>query len=275
LVNFEITAFRRKLIQFFTAILYNVWLPGFVNGKIYNGPLKGVCVPGLNCYSCPGALGSCPIGSLQDGLSFLRFRIPFYVIGTLTLFGIVFGRVVCGFLCPFGLIQEILYKIPSPKIKKSKYTRALSYLKYVILAVFVILLPIFLRRMSSAFCIYLCPVGILEGTFFLLPTNPYLAELLGSYFVIKLSILIIVILASIIHIRPFCRYICPLGAIYALFAKWSFLGVKIDTDKCNNCNKCIRICSFDIKKVGDSECIQCCECVKQCPKEAISFGIKY
>ena len=129
---------RRKLIQLICAVLYNCNVTGFAKGKIYQGDIKGVCVPGLNCYSCPGAIASCPLGSFQSALVSSKYKFPYYILGLLLLFGVVLGRVICGFLCPFGLIQELLYKIPTPKLKKSRWTRGLSYVKYVILVVFVV-----------------------------------------------------------------------------------------------------------------------------------------
>jgi ferredoxin-type protein NapH len=111
---------KRTLIQILTAFLYNGNLPGFLNGRIWQGPSKSICVPGLNCYSCPGALGACPLGALQSSLSGVLLRFPFYVLGLMLLFGLLFGRTVCGWLCPFGFIQELLYKIPSPKFTKNK-----------------------------------------------------------------------------------------------------------------------------------------------------------
>ena len=57
----------------------NGYAKGFLEGKIYKGQIKYVCVPGLNCYSCPGALGSCPIGSLQAVLDSGKFRVSCYV----------------------------------------------------------------------------------------------------------------------------------------------------------------------------------------------------
>ena len=86
-----------------------------MQGRIWQGPSKQVCVPGLNCYSCPGALGACPIGSLQSFMSGAVLRFPFYVLGLMILFGLILGRRICGWLCPFGLVQELLYKIPTPK----------------------------------------------------------------------------------------------------------------------------------------------------------------
>ena len=97
------------------ALLTNGYLAGFLDGKIYQGPWKKLCVPGLNCYSCPGALGSCPIGALQAVLSSRNFQFAYYVVGFLLLIGALLGRFVCGFLCPFGWIQDLLHKIPFPR----------------------------------------------------------------------------------------------------------------------------------------------------------------
>ena len=97
------------------AALTNGYLIGFVKGKIFTGKTKQLCVPGLNCYSCPGALGSCPIGSLQATLGSRDYKFAFYVVGFLMIVGALVGRFVCGWLCPFGLIQDLLYKIPFVK----------------------------------------------------------------------------------------------------------------------------------------------------------------
>ena len=122
--------FRRKCIQLASALIYNANIKGFRDASIYQGKLKGMCVPGLNCYSCPGASFSCPLGTLQNALSSIKYRIPMYIFGIFILFGLLFGRIICGFLCPFGLLQELLHKIPLPKVKKGRVTRYLSWLKY-------------------------------------------------------------------------------------------------------------------------------------------------
>lgn len=132
---------RRRLIQLYAALLYNAHAKGFLKGEIYTGPLKNLCVPGLNCYSCPGAIGACPLGALQNALASSGSRGPWYVLGILMLLGLTFGRTICGWLCPMGLIQELLHKLPTPKLQKSRATRLLSCLKYVLLAVLVIILP--------------------------------------------------------------------------------------------------------------------------------------
>ena len=230
-------------------------------------------MPGLNCYSCPGAIASCPIGSLQKAYKGKWHRgtivdkIPFYVVGLVVLFAVIFGRVICGFLCPFGLLQEIIYKIKVPKIQKNELTRKLTNIKYIILVLFIIILPI-LTTMPS-FCKYICPVGTLEAGLFFVAVNEQMREIIGFLFMWKVIALIIILLASIFMYRFFCRFICPLGAFYSLFNKISLFGYKIDINKCTHCNACINNCLMDVKRVGDRECIECGECMKKCKEKAI------
>lgn len=268
-------SFRRRCIQLTAALLYNANLKGFGDASIYQGPLKGFCVPGLNCYSCPGAVAACPLGTLQNALSSVRYRAPMYILGILLLFGLFLGRVVCGFLCPFGLLQELLYKIPFPKIKKSRITRLFSYLKYIILAVFVIFIPLYLGIVKGmpvpAFCKYICPAGTLEGGLPLVFGNQELRALTGGLFSWKMVLLVLILLSMTVLYRSFCRFLCPLGAIYSLFSKISILGIKVDESKCTGCNACIRHCRLDVKRLGDGECIQCGECREVCRHGAI-FG---
>ena len=266
----------RRLIQLYSALLCNAHLRGFAEGKIYTGPLKAACVPGLNCYSCPGAVGACPLGALQNAIAASADRPAFYVIGALLLFGLLLGRVVCGFLCPFGLLQELLHKLPTKKLQKSPLTRKLSRVKYGILLVFVLAIPAWfaLRRIPlPGFCKYLCPAGTLEGAVLLLlhPANSSLRALAGGLFWWKLAVLVLVLTACVLLYRAFCRFLCPLGALYGLMARLALLGVKIDRDRCTDCGACLRICPTDIRTVGDSECVHCGACVSACGAKAISF----
>ena len=267
---------KRKLIQLYTALLFNANIKGFFNGRIYKGPVKNICTPGLNCYSCPGASGACPLGSLQNSLSSTEHGSAYYVVGIILLYGIIFGRLICGWLCPFGLIQELFHKIKTPKLKKSAFTRVLSALKYVLLVFFVILIPLayaFRDFPLPAFCKYICPAGTLEGALGLLSNEINSSELarLGPLFTWKFALLVSFIVGCIFIFRFFCRFFCPLGALYGLFNRFSLLGVKLDRSKCIDCGKCLTTCQMDIRHVGDHECISCGDCVSVCPTQAISF----
>lgn len=262
----------RRYTQLIAAVLYNCNIEGFAGGTIYKGASKGLCAPGLNCYSCPGATFACPLGSLQSGLLSSRYKIPYYVLGTVLLMGILFGRLICGFLCPFGLLQELINKIPTPKIKKGPVTEALSKLKYIILALFVVVIPLVLYQ--PGFCKYICPAGTLEGGIPLLLMNKALREMAGGIFTWKVLLLAVMIIACVFCYRAFCRFICPLGALYSFFNPVAFFGIKVDHSKCIGCNACVKACKMDVKKVCDAECIQCGECIEHCPVKAISFGYK-
>ena len=271
---------KRRLIQIYVALLYNANLKGYITGNISVSTTKYACVPGLNCYSCPGAVGACPLGALQNAFAQSETRAPYYVLGIIGLFGLIFARTICGFLCPVGLGQELLNMIPSLKIKKSRVTRALSYLKYVVLVILVIAVPLLYGMQGIAvpgFCKYICPAGTLGGGVGLM-LNPNnwsgsrdILNMLGSLFTWKFALLCAILVLCVVMYRPFCRFLCPLGAIYGFFNKIAFLGVKVDQIKCNDCGLCVSNCQMDVKRVGDHECINCGKCIKTCPMKAISW----
>ena len=273
----------RTLFQIIFTALTNGYLVGFAKGKIFQGSSKVVCVPGLNCYSCPGALGSCPIGSLQSALAGFDRSFPYYVVGLLMLFSVVLGRFVCGFLCPFGLVQDLLHKIKVPKMKMPKKLDAvLRYVKYGILIVFVIILPLSLvddfGMGSPAFCKWICPSGTLLGGIPLVATNEGLQDIIGILFNWKLSLLIILLICSTFIYRPFCKYLCPLGGIYGLFNRFSLYTMKVDEEKCIHCKKCEKACKMNVqvlKNINSAECIRCGECQHACPTQCISSGFDF
>lgn len=271
---------KRLITQIAFFLATNLNLTGFAKGTIYQGALKNACVPGLNCYSCPGALGSCPIGALQAVVGSAKYQISLYVMGLLALFGTVLGRFVCGWLCPFGLVQDLMHKIKLKKrVMPKKLDRALRYGKYIVLAVAVILLPMILVNefgmASPYFCQYICPSGTLLGGIPLLAANPALRATIGFLFSWKMGLLLLFLITAIFLYRPLCKYVCPLGAVYALFNKFSFYRMHIDKDKCTNCRKCERACPMQVpvtENPNHGECIRCGVCKKACPEGAICSG---
>ena len=279
--NFGIGFFRNHRMGFqgLAAFLTNPFVQNFPLGKIYSGEGKRFCSPGLNCYSCPGAAGSCPIGAFQAVVGSLRYDFSYYIFGTMALFGVLVGRLICGFLCPFGLVQEILHKIPSKKFSTEKLW-PLKLVKYFMLFFVVFLMGVFLtdqfKLAPPYFCKYVCPQGILEGGIPLSIFNEGIRNTLGKLFLLKGSFLVLVVILSIFTFRPFCKWICPLGAFYAFFNKISFFQYKVDQDACIHCGKCRKACGMEVdmsKNQTALECIRCGECVKVCPTDAISTSL--
>lgn len=276
--NKKTSEWPRHRFQALWDLLTNSYLIGFVQGKIYKGRLKNLCVPGLNCYSCPGAVGSCPIGSLQAVIGNWNFKFAFYVAGFLVFVGALIGRFVCGWLCPFGLVQDLLHKIPFPKkIKTFRGDKLLRKLKYVILAVFVILMPLYLVDImdqgSPYFCKLICPAGTLEGGIPLVLLNKSMRRAIGWLYVWKNVLLAVTVLLSILIYRPFCKYICPLGAIYSVFNPISVFKYRVDKNKCTQCGACAKVCKMQVnpsKTPNHPECIRCGQCKKICPTGAIT-----
>lgn len=272
---------RRFLIQALGALVINGNFNNFFQGKIYQGSLKQFCLPVLNCYSCPGAFGSCPIGALQAVSNDPKFQLSYFVVGFLTLSGIVLGRWFCGWLCPFGWIQELLHKIPLKKfLPPAKTDRVFRYLKYLFLVIFVLFIPIFIADKFGfgypAFCKLICPAGTLEAGIPLLLANPLLRQAIGFLFNWKLLLLLLTLIGSIFIFRFFCKYACPLGAIYGLFNRISFLQLHC-SDRCIKCNACSHICKMNVepyKNPQSAECIRCGDCLKVCPVNALEFRFK-
>ena len=228
----------RWLIQAGATLLSNIHLPNLLKGRIYQGKGKAVCVPGLNCYSCPAASGACPIGSFQAVVGSSKFSFSYYITGFLILIDI----------------------------------------KYAVLLFAVGLLPMLITNDVGMgdpfFCKYLCPQGVLEGAIPLAAIDSGIRAALGTLFSWKLGILITVIVLSVLFYRPFCKWLCPLGAFYALLNKVSLFGMKVDKHKCISCGKCAKVCKMDVdvtKTPDHTECIRCGKCIRACPTKAVSF----
>ena len=275
----------RRWIQVLATLASNAFWKFPATRMIYQGPLKSVCLPGLNCYSCPAATGACPIGALQHfmasvrpALQAARFHFGLYVIGFLGIIGSLAGRIPCGWVCPFGFFQELMYKIPSPKWALPRWMGAG---KYVFLALFVLILPLAVVDEfgygQTWFCKYICPAGTLEAGLPMLHLQPQLKTLVGLLFYGKLAILIGFLGWMVASRRPFCRTACPLGAIYSLFNRVSLFRMVHHPDLCVRCEACYRGCPMGIRFYegpNQTDCIRCLKCLRQsCKFGAISWKI--
>ncbi|MCL1810144.1 MAG: 4Fe-4S binding protein [Clostridiales bacterium] len=274
---------KRALIQTLVAVLTNSYIKGFMDGKIFTGRSKGFCVPGLSCYSCPGALGSCPVGAYQAVACDRGFSIPLYIVGFLAIVGGACGRLVCGWLCPFGLFQDLLNRVPVKfKISEVRGDKYIKNLRYVVLAVFVVILPEFavneFGQGDPWFCKYVCPAGTLMAGLPLVLANEGIRGAIGALFAWKAAVLAVLVLLSTAVYRPFCRYVCPLGAVYGLFNRVSLYKISFDPGKCSGCGACEEACLLRIKvkeHANSADCIRCSKCIKTCKPGALSGGVHY
>jgi len=274
----------RKWVQALFFLITNGYWNFPVTRGIYQGPLKVICSPGLNCYSCPAATTYCPLGALQQLLAGVRLALGngqvylgLYVVGAMGVIGSFVGRMVCGWACPFGLFQELLYKIPSPKFG---IWSPLRYVKYALFLFMIILLPLLavddFGMGGPWFCKYLCPAGTLEAGVPLLILQPALRANLGLIFFNKLFFLLLFVGWAVFASRPFCRTACPLGAFYALFSKIKLVKLRLDSDRCTQCAACHAVCPMGVRfneSPDDMECISCLACTKACKFNAISLEI--
>ena len=255
----------QRLCQTSSLIGINGYFAFFATLTIYQGRLRAICVPVLNCHSCPLALFTCPVGAIQHFISMGSF--PFYVLGIITIVGITFGRMFCGLICPFGYLQDFLYKLGIIRIEIPRY---LCYLKYIILAGLVFTLPYFLG--IPTFC-KICPAAVLEAGFphALLDKevsgklfNQETGRFIGWFFLGKTVFLTAILLAAVNMKRPFCRIFCPLGALLGLFNRFSTMNITVNQEACTKCDRCARICPVDLSiydDPGSAECVRCWKCI--------------
>lgn len=253
----------RRASQIFGLLMANLHVAVIYESQIYQGVFKSACLPFLYCHSCPTAAFACPLGVMQHFAAIHSF--PFFLVGGLMFVGLLVGRLACGWVCPVGLFQELLFKIKSVKIT---LPRAFNILPYMIFIVFIVVLPFITTEHWFS---KLCPVGTLTaGIPWVLwnPVNPSTGVLtiepgtVGLLFAVKLIILGAALWLFVSSKRPFCTYFCPMGVFWSFFNKVSIMKLTVD-DGCKKCDVCQTKCPEDIKIYEDPnarECIRCLEC---------------
>lgn len=232
------------------------------------GPqLNNVCNPVLSCHSCALSWFACPVGVLSH---FANWQVmTFVAVGTILLVGVLVGRVLCGWVCPFGFIQDLLARI---KVKKFTLPAWTGYFKYVVLIVTVFLLP-YLFKPEYSFCVA-CPAAALEVT---VPSLIQGESSFSTGTLIKLGSLLAVVGFAIFSKRAFCKVLCPIGALMAPFNYFSFWRVRKPTENCVSCHRCDRQCPANIrpeKKIKNEkdpnrtlDCVVCHKCRDVCPQK--------
>jgi polyferredoxin len=247
---------RRQAAQILSALV--------INSYFLQRITRGFPCPAFNCYACPAAIFACPIGSLQHFVT--RKKVPLYVLGVVGIFGALIGRASCGWFCPFGLLQELMHKIPVPKLR---LPNRFNWTRYVLMAVLVVAIPYLTRE--PWFC-KLCPAGMLEAGVPLVLLDANLRPLVGGLYWIKLGILVAFLGWMAVTRRPFCRWVCPLGALWSPLNPVSAFRLSVDRERCQACDQCRDVCPVDIRVHEDphsAACIRCLACVDACPTQCI------
>jgi polyferredoxin len=191
-------------------------------------------------------------------------RFPYEIVGQLGLLSMLVGRMACGWLCPFGLLQDLLFLATKVEVKIS---HAWRHVRWFVLIGLVILLPWII---GDDIFSKVCPLGILTADLPWLLWNPLdpstgkpmFASVVVWAIAINLAILAAILVLSAFIKRPFCRVLCPLGHIFSLFNKVSLVRLEV-ASSCDQCNACQTVCPVDIKVYEDpnsSECIRCLSC---------------
>ncbi len=246
----NLSRLRWKVQLFFLIALNALWV------KDWRGARAGVCFPVLNCHGCPVATTHCPIGVIGEMLH-LRL-IPWIALGGFGIIGTVLGRATCGWVCPFGFLQDILAKIP---VRKWNPPRWVNWIKYVVLAGMVFLVASLVGVDTRWFFCRICPAATLSGSIPLWIAGDLTFEMIQ----VKLFFLVGFLALMIFVERGFCRVACPIGAGLALFNRFSFLSVKLRGRWCSECMQCARQCPSKGGPVADPrdpECMYCMECFK-------------
>jgi len=268
---------RRTLVQLTSSVLHNSYFQTIASANTYQGFLKGICPPTLNCYACPFAVVSCPIGALQHFAVIRMF--PYYLAGALGLFGLASGKLACGWLCPFGLVQDLLAKVSRLKLR---LPGILSFGPFVTLGLLAVAVP---YATGQPWFSKLCPAGTLQAA---LPWVLYAPKkytetvgmeprkMIGTLFFVKVAILSLTFLAAVFVTRPFCRVFCPMGAILSLFNRISFVRLFVSEESCVRCRDTSSVCPVNInvrESPNHRDCYRCMECAKGC--DHIRLGVAF
>ena len=235
----------------------------------------GIPAPVFYCHASPFATMIAPIGAIEYAV-IVAPMILVYIFGVLTLFGIIFGRAMCGWACPIGALQDLLSlkaKFKStPKMDKYK----LRWIKYLILLLIPIISFIFKEKALTD----ICPIGGLTATIPTLLINPYGFQPIQPFFTIKMILTVLFMVLIILVTRGWCKYFCPLGAYFAAFNRDSLITIKYEGGKCIDCPVplCAAACPMNLdprKEIDSGECIRCGRCVDACPTNALHYSLRY
>lgn len=287
----------RKIVQFCCFLLFNAVFFGL-------GPWP-ILLPVLQSSGTPQNAVGDAFAVFQSMLYQLVF--PWLPIAAFLVTAALVGRSLCGWVCPFGFIQDLLGYVKKKHTEVSPRThRTMIYAKHAVLGITLFVsVTLALSLAADAGESYKKALGVFgEAPFNVLsPADTLFAVLpkmilglrymmlektaweiiasvsfLSALFWVRFAILVGVIVLAVYVPRGWCRYLCPHGAALALLNRFSFLGLKRDLVRCTKaeCRECVKACPMKVpilelpwEKFSDPECIYCLKCVDVCPTKAI------
>ncbi|MHC4406781.1 MAG: 4Fe-4S binding protein [Planctomycetota bacterium] len=225
------------------------------------------CSPVFHCHSCPVALFACPIGMLAHFGAL--HAIPYVTIGLLTVVGVLVGSFVCGWACPFGFLQDLIGRIPTPKLELPAW---MGLFRYVVLVSLVLAVPYAFGENHPLFFCRVCPAGALEAAVPFTVSTAVGGEQIIWPSVTKTIILVLFLVAMFFTWRPWCTLFCPLGAIFGLFNRVSIVFMRFHPDRCSDCDVCRKLCHYHAsgeRRGSELRCIRCLRCAR-CRGKAIT-----
>lgn len=221
--------------------------------------MKHIIFPGLHCHACPFSVTICPIGLLQHKTIF--GVIPYFLLGMIGAYGLFAGRAFCGWFCPFGTVNDLLAR------RKVRINRALACSKYIIL---LLVAAGAWYYADTLFC-RVCPAAFLSASlpYFFMGMVP-----VGRLFLFRMVVLGGVIIGMVFVARLWCRYLCPMGAVFSVFNRISLFHFSLNKQRCTACEVCKDSCVMGLspqKEIDCADCIKCGVCVDHCPRNAIKL----
>lgn len=212
--------------------------------------------------------------SVSDSLRILQFylierTIPWYPLGVLFIVFVIFGRVFCGWACPFGFFQDILHVFTGIDLPESLHN-VLTKVKYLVLiAVFAVC-----YYTSTSFFDRINPFATLVSA---IPRMLLVGFAVDRWVIIRLTFFFLLLISFLFIHRCWCRYLCPVGAMAALFNKVSLLHLHFDPSRCDKCKDCLDVCPtrvniFNVVRKRPTECILCGNCADVCPHNALGLS---
>ncbi len=223
--------------------IFGWWFGSGVSGGFLGCPYP---LPFIMCHACPVF---CNFGQI-------RLWLFYGILGT----SLLAGRTFCGLFCPFGVAQDLLFKIPLKKIPiKPTVNKSLRYLKFAI-AILLIALLIEALGLWGGEGLWSFMVGHTEGMR-----------------LVRLTVAIVFLLLALFLSRAWCNYLCPFGAWLSVFNRNSLLKIKRDPQKCLDCRDCLKYCPAGLNPRGGHEvwdsldCNRCLQCYTRCQGKAIDL----